>query len=170
MSYPEYHCSSHDILRELYDSSYVDKCLHLAAGRWMTQNEEIIFWSWWRSTLKKGTYYHGICVCVCLCFQRITGSTLGHKLKMFGQSLSSGIDIDDNGYQGEMNFLTSHTKNKYKCDFTQASSLAKLSLSSVRCGCWCISFGFSCCSQVKQEWLSFLLQHFSIQCVHLLGC
>uniref|UniRef100_A0A7N8YRG7 Integrin alpha 4 n=1 Tax=Mastacembelus armatus TaxID=205130 RepID=A0A7N8YRG7_9TELE len=31
--------------------------------------------------------------------QRITGSTLGHNLQMFGQSLSSGIDIDDNGYQ-----------------------------------------------------------------------
>uniref|UniRef100_A0A3Q1C9Y5 Integrin alpha-2 domain-containing protein n=1 Tax=Amphiprion ocellaris TaxID=80972 RepID=A0A3Q1C9Y5_AMPOC len=31
--------------------------------------------------------------------QRITGSTLGHNLRMFGQSLSSGIDIDDNGYQ-----------------------------------------------------------------------
>uniref|UniRef100_A0A3B4ZUC7 Integrin subunit alpha 4 n=1 Tax=Stegastes partitus TaxID=144197 RepID=A0A3B4ZUC7_9TELE len=31
--------------------------------------------------------------------QRITGSTLGHDLRMFGQSLSSGIDIDDNGYQ-----------------------------------------------------------------------
>lgn len=30
--------------------------------------------------------------------QRITGSTLGHDLRMFGQSLSSGIDIDDNGY------------------------------------------------------------------------
>ncbi|KAF0026710.1 hypothetical protein F2P81_021447 [Scophthalmus maximus] len=31
--------------------------------------------------------------------QRITGSTLGRDLRMFGQSLSSGIDIDDNGYQ-----------------------------------------------------------------------
>ncbi|XP_040913202.1 integrin alpha-4 isoform X2 [Toxotes jaculatrix] len=31
--------------------------------------------------------------------QRITGSTLGHNLRMFGQSLNSGIDIDDNGYQ-----------------------------------------------------------------------
>nr|XP_046259995.1 integrin alpha-4 [Scatophagus argus] len=31
--------------------------------------------------------------------QRITGSTLGRDLKMFGQSLSSGIDIDNNGYQ-----------------------------------------------------------------------
>uniref|UniRef100_A0A3Q2VM08 Integrin alpha 4 n=1 Tax=Haplochromis burtoni TaxID=8153 RepID=A0A3Q2VM08_HAPBU len=31
--------------------------------------------------------------------QRITGSTLGHDLRMFGQSLSSGIDIDDNGYR-----------------------------------------------------------------------
>ncbi|GLD67058.1 integrin alpha-4, partial [Lates japonicus] len=31
--------------------------------------------------------------------QRISGSTLGHDLRMFGQSLSSGIDIDDNGYQ-----------------------------------------------------------------------
>uniref|UniRef100_A0A3P8RUZ0 Integrin subunit alpha 4 n=1 Tax=Amphiprion percula TaxID=161767 RepID=A0A3P8RUZ0_AMPPE len=30
---------------------------------------------------------------------RITGSTLGHNLRMFGQSLSSGIDVDDNGYQ-----------------------------------------------------------------------
>ncbi|KAM9342286.1 integrin alpha-4 [Pholidichthys leucotaenia] len=31
--------------------------------------------------------------------QRITGSTLGRNLRMFGQSLSSGIDVDDNGYQ-----------------------------------------------------------------------
>ncbi|XP_058472422.1 integrin alpha-4 isoform X1 [Solea solea] len=31
--------------------------------------------------------------------QRITGSTLGRDLRMFGQSLSSGIDIDENGYQ-----------------------------------------------------------------------
>lgn len=31
--------------------------------------------------------------------QRITGSSLGRDLRMFGQSLSSGIDIDDNGYQ-----------------------------------------------------------------------
>ncbi|XP_061735384.1 integrin alpha-4 isoform X2 [Nerophis ophidion] len=31
--------------------------------------------------------------------QRITGSSLGRDLRMFGQSLSSGVDIDDNGYQ-----------------------------------------------------------------------
>ncbi|XP_053184061.1 integrin alpha-4 [Scomber japonicus] len=31
--------------------------------------------------------------------QRITGSILGHRLNMFGQSLNSGIDIDNNGYQ-----------------------------------------------------------------------
>ncbi|KAM3608330.1 uncharacterized protein V6R79_023077 [Siganus canaliculatus] len=31
--------------------------------------------------------------------QRITGSTLGRDFRMFGQSLSSGIDIDHNGYQ-----------------------------------------------------------------------
>ncbi|KAK2905830.1 integrin alpha-4 [Channa argus] len=31
--------------------------------------------------------------------QKITGSTLGHNFMMFGHSLSSGIDIDDNGYQ-----------------------------------------------------------------------
>ncbi|KAM4561430.1 integrin alpha-4 [Fundulus diaphanus] len=31
--------------------------------------------------------------------QRITGSSLGRDLRMFGQSLNSGIDIDDNGYQ-----------------------------------------------------------------------
>ncbi|XP_022059328.2 integrin alpha-4 isoform X2 [Acanthochromis polyacanthus] len=31
--------------------------------------------------------------------QRISGSALGRNLRMFGQSLSSGIDIDDNGYQ-----------------------------------------------------------------------
>ncbi|XP_041857597.1 integrin alpha-4 isoform X2 [Melanotaenia boesemani] len=31
--------------------------------------------------------------------QRITGSSLGRDLLMFGQSLSSGTDIDDNGYQ-----------------------------------------------------------------------
>lgn len=38
-------------------------------------------------------------------FQRITGSTLGLDLRMFGQSLSSGIDIDDNGYQGNRKLL-----------------------------------------------------------------
>ncbi|XP_024860366.1 integrin alpha-4 [Kryptolebias marmoratus] len=31
--------------------------------------------------------------------QRISGSSLGHNLRMFGQSLNSGIDIDNNGYQ-----------------------------------------------------------------------
>lgn len=31
--------------------------------------------------------------------QRISGATLGRDLMMFGQSLSSGVDIDDNGYQ-----------------------------------------------------------------------
>lgn len=35
-----------------------------------------------------------------VCLQRITGSTLGRHLKMFGQSLSSGIDVDVNGYPG----------------------------------------------------------------------
>ncbi|KAF7641563.1 hypothetical protein LDENG_00277410 [Lucifuga dentata] len=31
--------------------------------------------------------------------QKLTGSALGRDLRMFGQSLSSGIDMDDNGYQ-----------------------------------------------------------------------
>lgn len=31
--------------------------------------------------------------------QRITGASLGRDLFMFGQSLSSGVDFDDNGYQ-----------------------------------------------------------------------
>ncbi|XP_077435361.1 integrin alpha-4 isoform X2 [Vanacampus margaritifer] len=31
--------------------------------------------------------------------QRIGGSVLGRDLRMFGQSLSSGVDVDDNGYQ-----------------------------------------------------------------------
>lgn len=31
--------------------------------------------------------------------QRITGSTLGNDLSMFGQSLTGGIDVDGNGYQ-----------------------------------------------------------------------
>ncbi|XP_072300283.1 integrin alpha-4 [Eucyclogobius newberryi] len=31
--------------------------------------------------------------------QRITGATLGRELLMFGQSLSSGVDMDDNGFQ-----------------------------------------------------------------------
>ncbi|XP_035532418.1 integrin alpha-4 [Morone saxatilis] len=31
--------------------------------------------------------------------QRITGSSLGYDLRMFGQSLNSGIDVDNNGYQ-----------------------------------------------------------------------
>uniref|UniRef100_A0A3Q2CR47 Integrin alpha-2 domain-containing protein n=1 Tax=Cyprinodon variegatus TaxID=28743 RepID=A0A3Q2CR47_CYPVA len=33
--------------------------------------------------------------------KRISGSSLGHDLRMFGQSLNSGIDIDDNGYKGK---------------------------------------------------------------------
>lgn len=31
--------------------------------------------------------------------QRITGSSLGRDLRMFGQSLNSGIDVDNNGYK-----------------------------------------------------------------------
>ncbi|XP_019727494.1 integrin alpha-4 isoform X2 [Hippocampus comes] len=31
--------------------------------------------------------------------QRISGAVLGADLRMFGQSLSSGVDVDDNGYQ-----------------------------------------------------------------------
>ncbi|XP_049584264.1 integrin alpha-4 isoform X1 [Syngnathus scovelli] len=31
--------------------------------------------------------------------QRISGAALGRDLRMFGQSLSSGVDVDDNGYQ-----------------------------------------------------------------------
>lgn len=31
--------------------------------------------------------------------QRITGASLGRELFMFGQSISSGVDVDDNGYQ-----------------------------------------------------------------------
>uniref|UniRef100_A0A3B4BI70 Uncharacterized protein n=1 Tax=Periophthalmus magnuspinnatus TaxID=409849 RepID=A0A3B4BI70_9GOBI len=31
--------------------------------------------------------------------QRITGASLGRELSMFGQSLNSGVDIDNNGYQ-----------------------------------------------------------------------
>ncbi|XP_061696897.1 integrin alpha-4 isoform X2 [Syngnathoides biaculeatus] len=31
--------------------------------------------------------------------QRISGAVLGRDLLMFGQSLSSGVDVDDNGYQ-----------------------------------------------------------------------
>uniref|UniRef100_A0A8K9XKT4 Integrin alpha 4 n=1 Tax=Oncorhynchus mykiss TaxID=8022 RepID=A0A8K9XKT4_ONCMY len=34
--------------------------------------------------------------------QRITGSVLGNELKMFGQSVSGGIDVDENGYQVSM--------------------------------------------------------------------
>ncbi|KAG2459270.1 integrin alpha-4 [Polypterus senegalus] len=30
--------------------------------------------------------------------QRITGETLGHPFKMFGQSVAGGVDVDDNGY------------------------------------------------------------------------
>uniref|UniRef100_A0A8C4S7I4 Integrin subunit alpha 4 n=1 Tax=Erpetoichthys calabaricus TaxID=27687 RepID=A0A8C4S7I4_ERPCA len=32
--------------------------------------------------------------------QRITGETLGHPFKMFGQSVAGGVDVDDNGYPG----------------------------------------------------------------------
>uniref|UniRef100_A0A8C7CWT1 Integrin subunit alpha 4 n=1 Tax=Oncorhynchus kisutch TaxID=8019 RepID=A0A8C7CWT1_ONCKI len=34
--------------------------------------------------------------------QRITGSVLGNDLKMFGQSVSGAIDVDENGYQVSM--------------------------------------------------------------------
>lgn len=47
-------------------------------------------------------------MCVCVCLQRITGSTLGRDLKMFGQSLSSGIDVDLNGYQGNSHIQYKH--------------------------------------------------------------
>uniref|UniRef100_A0A674F4L6 Integrin subunit alpha 4 n=1 Tax=Salmo trutta TaxID=8032 RepID=A0A674F4L6_SALTR len=40
--------------------------------------------------------------------QRITGSLLGNELKMFGQSVSGGIDVDGNGYQGSAPFLDCH--------------------------------------------------------------
>ena len=40
---------------------------------------------------------------VCLFYQRISGQVLGRDLRMFGESLSSGVDIDDNGYQGNSN-------------------------------------------------------------------
>lgn len=45
---------------------------------------------------------------LCVCLQRITGSTLGRDLKMFGQSLSSGIDVDLNGYQGNSHIHYKH--------------------------------------------------------------
>uniref|UniRef100_A0A8K9X4S9 Integrin subunit alpha 4 n=1 Tax=Oncorhynchus mykiss TaxID=8022 RepID=A0A8K9X4S9_ONCMY len=40
--------------------------------------------------------------------QRITGSLLGNELKMFGQSVSGGIDVDGNGYQGSAPFPDCH--------------------------------------------------------------
>ncbi len=68
----------------------------------------------------------------CVCFQRITGSTLGRDLRMFGQSLSSGIDIDDNGYQGNPNYHYSCFHITVLCIsvlITSALHKAKLSLS-----------------------------------------
>ncbi|KAK7938931.1 hypothetical protein WMY93_002257 [Mugilogobius chulae] len=44
--------------------------------------------------------------------QRITGATLGRELLMFGQSLSSGVDIDDNGYQELQYNVTSDLLHK----------------------------------------------------------
>lgn len=35
--------------------------------------------------------------------QRIQGHQISNSLSMFGQSISSGIDADNNGYQGELN-------------------------------------------------------------------
>ncbi len=32
--------------------------------------------------------------------QRITGSLLGNNFRMFGQSVSGGVDIDSNNYPG----------------------------------------------------------------------
>lgn len=32
--------------------------------------------------------------------QKITGSLLGDKFRMFGQSVSGGVDIDSNNYPG----------------------------------------------------------------------
>lgn len=34
--------------------------------------------------------------------QRITGKMLGNTLKMFGQSISGGIDVDGNGFPGNV--------------------------------------------------------------------
>lgn len=39
--------------------------------------------------------------------QRITGSLLGNDLRMFGQSVSGGVDIDSNNYPGNA-FSTQH--------------------------------------------------------------
>lgn len=53
--------------------------------------------------------YRGLAVRIIKLFlfhhQRITGSVLGNELKMFGQSVSGGIDVDENGYQGNDHFL-----------------------------------------------------------------
>lgn len=35
--------------------------------------------------------------------QRIQGQEISNALSMFGQSISSGIDVDNNGYQGKLN-------------------------------------------------------------------
>lgn len=35
--------------------------------------------------------------------QRIQGQEVSNSLSMFGQSISSGIDVDNNGYQGKLN-------------------------------------------------------------------
>lgn len=35
--------------------------------------------------------------------QRIQGHQVSNSLSMFGQSIASGIDADNNGYQGELN-------------------------------------------------------------------
>lgn len=36
-------------------------------------------------------------------FQRIQGHRISNTLSMFGHSISSGIDADNNGYQGKFN-------------------------------------------------------------------
>uniref|UniRef100_A0A4W4ELY1 Integrin alpha-2 domain-containing protein n=1 Tax=Electrophorus electricus TaxID=8005 RepID=A0A4W4ELY1_ELEEL len=38
--------------------------------------------------------------------QRITGSVLGNSLRMFGQSVSGGVDVDGNGYPGNALLLS----------------------------------------------------------------
>lgn len=38
--------------------------------------------------------------------QRIQGHEVSNSLSMFGQSIASGVDADNNGYQGELsNFV-----------------------------------------------------------------
>ncbi|MEQ2167316.1 hypothetical protein GOODEAATRI_002896 [Goodea atripinnis] len=85
--------------------------------------------------------------------QRITGSSLGHNLRMFGQSLNSGIDIDDNGYKGKGSYFS-----RFATLYTYAVFIGLVwivvKLCPYRCGSGSIPLRLSCGSQQQDNVIS----------------